>query len=81
MCCFRHAGHQQLAPGADGTGNDAGKYVHQQGCAAAAGSASAMAHEKSAPQREQVLKQVLLWRQIGWSCGSAYRMISENTTG
>jgi len=76
MCCFKQSGHQQLAPGADGTGTDAGKYVHQHGCAAVPASASAIAHENWAPQREQIL----IWPQVGWSCGPAYRMISENTT-
>jgi hypothetical protein len=55
MCCFRHAGHQQLAPGADGTGTEGGSVVHQQGWAGADGSASFMPQEKYAPQREQVL--------------------------
>jgi hypothetical protein len=55
MCCFRQAGHQQLAPGADGTGTAGGNAVHQQGSAGAEGSASFMPHENCAPQREQVL--------------------------
>jgi hypothetical protein len=55
MCCFRQSGHQQLAPGAEGTGSAAGRQVHQQGCAGADGSASTIAHENCAPQREQVL--------------------------
>ena len=55
MCCFRQSGHQQLAPGADGTGSEAGRYAHQHGSAGADGSASAIAHENGAPQREHVL--------------------------
>jgi hypothetical protein len=55
MCCRRHAGHQQLAPGAAGTGSDGGKNVHQHGWAGAAGSASFIAQENCVPQREQVL--------------------------
>ncbi len=55
MCCLRHAGHQQLAPGAEGTGSAGGKKVHQHGSAGAAGSASFIAQENCAPQREQVL--------------------------
>jgi hypothetical protein len=55
MCCRRHAGHQQLAPGADGTGSAGGSKVHQHGAAGSAGSASFMVQENCAPQREQVL--------------------------
>jgi hypothetical protein len=69
MCCRRHAGHQQLAPGADGTGSEAGNKVHQHGGGGTAGSASVIAQENCVPQREQVLM------------ASAYRTRQENTTG
>jgi hypothetical protein len=59
MCAARHAGHQQPGVSADvGTGTAGGRYVHQQGWTDA-GSASAMAQEKVAPQRAQVLMLVL----------------------
>lgn len=55
MCAARHAGHQQPGVSADaGTGTDGGRYVHQQGWTDA-WSAAAMAQEKVAPQRAQVL--------------------------
>ena len=60
MCAARHAGHQQpmvSAAALSGTGTDSGRYVHQHGGAgmAVAGPVSAIAQEKVAPQRAQVL--------------------------
>jgi len=63
MCAARHAGHQQptvsavAALSGTGTGTDSGRYVHQHGGAgmAVAGPVSAIAQEKVAPQRAQVL--------------------------
>jgi len=64
MCAAKHAGHQQpmvsaaaLSGTGTGTGTDSGRYVHQHGGAgmAVAGPVSAIAQEKVAPQRAQVL--------------------------
>ena len=60
MCAARHAGHQQpmvSAAALSGTGTAGGRYVHQHGGAgmAVAGPVSAIAQEKVAPQRAQLL--------------------------
>lgn len=67
MCCFRQSGHQQLSPGAEGSGSEAGRQVHQQGCAGADGSASTIAHENCAPQREQALMVDKGWRRRSYA--------------
>lgn len=61
MRAARHAGHQQPMVSAvaalSGTGTAGGRYVHQHGGAgmAVAGPVSAIAQEKVAPQRAQLL--------------------------